>query len=55
MRRRHHGLLSGAWVSASVLIRSVVAKVEFRELLAKLRRVVEEAEELGGHVECLGD
>jgi hypothetical protein len=34
---------------------ALVTKVEFRELLAKLRRVVEEAERLGGYVECQGD
>ena len=32
-----------------------VTKAEFRDLLAKLRRVVDEAERLGGYVECVGD
>ena len=32
-----------------------VTKADFRGLLAGLRRVLEEAERLGGYVECTGD
>ena len=34
---------------------STVTKADFRDLLARLRRVIEEAERLGGYVECTGD
>lgn len=34
---------------------STVTKQEFRRLLAEFRRVVDEAERLGGYVQCAGD
>lgn len=34
---------------------STVSKADFRDLLARLRRVIEEAQRLGGYVQCTGD
>ena len=34
---------------------ATVTKAEFRRLLSSFRRVVEEAERLGGYVQCAGD